>query len=225
MCRDFVAIVPAAAQPAAPFTLVEHRTGVDRWTSELAFDPATDHMTCSGAPWMYVSDGEKIFEIDTFDGWTTWESTVPGAGLIDLYREVALVRSGPNGETIVAVRRDDGIVLWEAPADSVGASLSWIGRLREDNAGVFTMNPLTGGTVQRVELAGADGAFDIVGVSDTRVVVAVGSVVTTYGMNDLGMAWEVDVGEVPDDFGVSHGYLVVRSGALLRGFGVGAQAG
>ena len=216
MCRDFVAIVPALAQPPAPFRLVDQRTGEERWSSEEPFDPLASHMTCSAAPWIYVSTGDHLTEIDSYDGWTTWETQVPGAGIVDLYREVALVRSGVNGETIVAVNREDGTVLWEAPAESVGASLSWIGRLRADAAGLMTMHPLTGETVQRVDPV---GAFDIVGISDTRVVVAVGSLLTAYGMNDLGTAWGIDVGGVPDDYGVSNGYLVVRSGTVMRGYG------
>ena len=126
------------------------------------------------------------------------------------------MRSGVNGETVVAVKREDGTVMWQAPADSVGASLSWTGRLREDAVGLMTLQPLTGQTVQRVDPA---GAFDIVGVSDTRVVVAVGSMITAYGMNDLGTAWQLDVGGTPDDYGVTNGYLVVRSGTNLRGYG------
>lgn len=223
MCRDFVAVVPAASEPAAPFTLVDHRTGVDRWTSDRTFDPSTDHMACSGAPWIYVSDGEQIYELDSLDGWTTWETPIPAAGVIDLYREVALVRAGTDDDTVVAVKREDGTVLWEAPAEQVGASLSWVGRLRQDSAGIFTMNPLTGDTVQRVELAGEGAGFDVVGVSDTRVVVAVGSLVTTFGMNDLGTAWQLDVGGDPDDFGVACGVLVVRSGSTLRGYAVAPQ--
>ena len=37
-------------------------------------------------------------------------------------------------------------------------------------------------------------------------------------MNDLGTAWELDVGEVPDELAVASGHLVVRSGAVLRGY-------
>ena len=234
MCRDFVALVPAASEPAAPFTLVEHRSGDERWTSDRRFDSATDHMACSGAPWIYVSDGEQIYELDSIDGWTTWETPIADAGVIDLYREVALVRSGAEADTVVAVKREDGTVLWDTPAGQIGASLSWIGRLRQDSAGIFTLNPLTGETVTRVDFddddfdggdTGADGAaFDVVGVSDTRVVVAVGSVVTTFGMNDLGTAWQLDVGGDPDDFGVARGVLVVRSGSNLRGYAVAPRA-
>ena len=219
MCRDFVAVVPAPSQPAAPFALVDHRSGDVRWRSESEFDPATDHITCSGAPWVYVSDGERLYELDSFDGWTTWETAVPDAGAVDLYREVALVTTGPDGGTITAVRREDGVMLWQLPAVQVGSSLSWIGRLREDATGLFTLHPLTGETVQRVDLAVSGGApFDVVGVSDTRVVVAVGTTITAFGMNDLGMAWQIDVGTIPDAFGVTNGYLVVRSGDVLRGF-------
>lgn len=222
MCRDFVAVVPGAGEPAAPFSLVDHRSGHVRWESTMPYDPATSHMACSGAPWIYVTDGERLYELESFDGWTTWETIVPDAVRVDLYREVALVRTGDGGETTTAVRREDGMVLWEAPSDSLGASLSWPGRLREDAAGLFTLHPLTGATVQRVDLAGAS-SFDVVGVSDTRVVVATGTTITAYGMNDLGVAWQLDVGVDPDDYGVTDGYLVVRSGEVLRGYTASAR--
>jgi hypothetical protein len=219
MCRDFVAVVPVAGEPAAPFSLVDHRTGRVRWESTMDFDPATSRMACSGAPWIYVTDGARLFELDSFDGWTTWETATPGSVGVDLYREVALVRSGLDGEVTTAVRRDDGVVLWEAPTDTLGEDLSWPGRLREDATGLFTLHPLTGATVQRVDLAGPGAApFRVVAVSDTRVVVASGTTVTAYGMNDLGMAWQLDVGTDLDDAGATHGYLVVRSGDHLRGY-------
>jgi outer membrane protein assembly factor BamB len=219
MCRDFVAVVPAGSDPAAPFSLVDHRSGRVRWTSEADFDPSTYDIACSGAPWIYVTDGERVYELDSLDGWTTWETAVPDADAVDLYREVALVTAGGDSGMITAVRRDDGVVLWQLPTADVGASLSWVGRLREDARGLFTLHPLTGETVQRVDLASETGStFDVVGVSDTRVVVAVGSVITAFGMNDLGVAWQLDVGGVPDDFGVSAGYLVVRTGGVLRGY-------
>ena len=219
MCRDFVAVVPAPSQPAAPFKVIDHRSGELRWQSESDFDPRTDSITCSGAPWIYVSNGERLYEMDAYDGWTTWETAIPGADEINLYREVALVETGPAGETVTAVRREDGAVLWQAPSASVGSSLSWVGRLREDATGLFTLHPLTGETVRRIDLAASGGApFHVVGVSDTRVVVAVGTTITAFGMNDLGMAWQLDVGSVPDDFGVANGYLVVRLGRLLRGY-------
>ena len=105
------------------------------------------------------------------------------------------MHTGASGELTTAVRREDGVVLWEASTISLGADLSWIGRLREDATGLFTLNPLTGATVQRVDLGGPGVApFQVVGVSDTRVVVVTGGTVTAYGMNDLGMAWQLEVG-------------------------------
>jgi hypothetical protein len=84
---------------------------------------------------------------------------------------------------------------------------------------LFTLHPLTGQTVQRVDFTGSGAMqFEVVGVSDTRVVVATGSIVTSYGMNDLGMAWQLDVGAQLDEVGVTDGYLVVRSGDVLRGY-------
>ena len=225
MCRDFVAVVPADGEPAAPFSLVDHRSGRVRWESTMDFDPTTGHMACSGAPWMYVTDGRWLYELESFDGWTTWETAAPGSVGVDLYREVALVQTGAGGELTTAVRREDGVVLWEAPTSTLGADLSWIGRLREDETGLFTLNPLTGATVQRVDLArpGA-AAFEVVGVSDTRVVVATGSTIIAYGMNDLGVAWQLEVGAT-DDVGVTDGYLVVRAGDRLRGYAAAPKAG
>jgi hypothetical protein len=38
-------------------------------------------------------------------------------------------------------------------------------------------------------------------------------------MNDLGTSWQLDVGGNPDEFAVGGGYLAVRAGPLLRGYG------
>jgi outer membrane protein assembly factor BamB len=226
MCRDFVAVVPSAGGPAAPFALVDHRTGRIRWESTMSYDPASSHMACSGAPWMYVTNSDRLYELDSFDGWTTWETAVPGVVGVDLYREVALVRTGADGALTTAVRREDGVVLWEAPTNTLGASLSWVGRLREDETGLFTLHPLTGQIVQRVDFTGSGAPqFEVVGVSDTRVVVATGSIVTAYGMNDLGVAWQLDVGAALDDVGVTDGYLVVRYGDVLRGYTAAPREG
>jgi hypothetical protein len=226
MCRDFVAVVPSTGETAAPFALVDHRTGRIRWESTMDYDPASSHMACSGAPWMYVTSGDRLYELDSLDGWTTWETAVPGVVGVDLYREVALVRTGVGGALTTAVRREDGVVLWEAPTNTLGASLSWIGRLREDATGLFTLHPLTGQTVQRVDFAGSGVLqFEVVGVSDTRVVVATAGIVTAYGMNDLGVAWQLDVGAEHDDVGVTDGYLVVRSGDVLRGYTAAPREG
>ena len=43
----------------------------------VPFDPATSDMACSAAPWIYVTDGERAYEFDSFDGWTNWETAVP----------------------------------------------------------------------------------------------------------------------------------------------------
>jgi hypothetical protein len=80
------------------------------------------------------------------------------------------------------------------------------------------LHPLTGEIVHHTSPE-PGLSFEIVASSDTRVVVASGSVVTAYGMNDLGTSWQLDVGGLPDEFGVSVGFLVVRSGAVLRGYG------
>ena len=226
MSRDFVAVVPSTGAAAAPFAHVDHRSGRIRGESTMAYDPASSHMACSGAPWMYVTAGDRLYELDSLDGWTTWETAVPGIVGVDLYREVALVRTGVDGALTTAVRREDGVVLWEAPTNTLGASLSWIGRLREDATGLFTLHPLTGQTVQRVDFTGSGALqFEVVGVSDTRVVVATGSIVTSYGMNDLGMAWQLDVGAELDEVGVTDGYLIARSGDVLRGYTAAPREG
>lgn len=220
MCRDFVVMVSGLDVAPAPFRLLDNRTGVERWASEDPFDPISDRMTCSAAPWIYVTDGMSVREIEVYGGFVTWRTMVADNDAIDLYREVALVGSGSD---VVALSRENGDRLWDAPADSIGLSVSWPGRLREDAEGLFTLDPLTGVTVRRVrpgDAATDGGEFRVFGVSDTRVVVAAGTILTTYGLNDLGVAWELDVGDRPDDAGVLAGHLVVRTGDSLRGYAV-----
>lgn len=220
-CRDMVILVPAAgAHPGGePFAVRDHYTGDVRWRSEFDFDPAVHEIACGFGPYVYTTDGTQAHEWDAFEGWLNWSAPVPNAGAIEIYREVALIRSGVNGETVVAVERETGEVLWELPAEQVGTTVSLVGRLREDASGVFTLHPFTGDVVNQVSPSTVGGAFEVVGASETRVVVAVGGVVTTYGMSDLGISWQLDVGGDPQDFGVSAGFLVVRDGDALRGYG------
>ncbi len=158
-----------------------------------------------------------MHEWDALSGWLNWSVAIAEAGDIEIYREVALVRSGADAETIVAVERETGEVLWERPTAEVGTAVSVIGRVREDSSGVFTLHPLTGDIVNHTSLTPGT-SFEIVASSDTRVVVAAGSVVTAYGMNDLGTSWQLDVSGTPDEFAVSAGHLVVRTGPELRGY-------
>ena len=216
-CRDIVIVVAARSDESGdePFVVLDHRTGEERWTSEEPFDPVVDEITCGYGPFVYTTDADELHEWDAYSGWINWSAPVAEPGDIEVYREVVLVRSGAAAETIVAVDRETGEILWERPAAEVGAPVSIVGRVRRDSTGVFTLHPLSGTIVNHTEPA---TSFEIVTSSDTRVVVANGDVVTSYGMNDLGTAWELDVGEVPDELAVASGHLVVRSGAVLRGY-------
>ena len=220
-CRDIVVLVAA-----------DHRPDGDRARSSSSITtPArsdgratrrsireSDEITCGFGPFVYTADGSSRHAsgMPTAAG-STGRRRSPEAGDIELYREVALVRSGADAGTIVAVERETGEVLWARPAAEVGTLVSIIGRVREDAAGVFTLLPLTGDIVNHTALAPGT-SFEVVDSSDTRVVVATGSVVTAYGMNDLGTSWQLDVGGVPDEFAVGAGHLVVRAGSVLRGY-------
>jgi outer membrane protein assembly factor BamB len=218
-CRDIAIVVAPIGDETGdqPFVVVDHRTGEQRWTSELPFDPRNEAITCGYGPFVYTTDGDELHEWDALSGWLNWSVPIAEAGDIEVYREVALVRSGADGQTIVAVERETGEVLWERSAAEVGTAVSIIGRVREDLSGVFTLHPLTGDIVNHTSLT-TGTAFEIVASSDTRVVVATDSVVTAYGMNDLGTSWQLDVGGSPDEFAVAAGHLAVRSGADLRGY-------
>jgi outer membrane protein assembly factor BamB len=218
-CRDIVVVVAPAGDVSRtqPFAVLDHYSGEERWNSDEPFDPRTDEVTCGFGAYIYTTDGDTLREWDAYSGWINWTTPVAGAGAIEVYREVALVRSGEMAENIVAVERETGDLRWELPATEVGTAVSVIGRVREDADGVFTLLPLTGDIVNHI--SPTPGApFEVVASSDTRVVVASGSIVTAYGMNDLGIAWQLDVGGAPDDFDVADGYLVTRTGSLLRGY-------
>jgi outer membrane protein assembly factor BamB len=218
-CRDIVIVVAPNGDDtgATPFVVFDHRTGAERWTSPEPFDPREDEITCGFGPFVYSTDGDELHEWDALSGWLNWSVAIAEAGDIEIYREVALVRSGADAETIVAVERETGEVLWERPTAEVGTAVSVIGRVREDSSGVFTLHPLTGDIVNHTSLTPGT-SFEIVASSDTRVVVAAGSLVTAYGMNDLGTSWQLDVSGAPDEFAVSAGHLVVRTGPELRGY-------
>jgi outer membrane protein assembly factor BamB len=219
LCRDIVIVVTAKADETGhePYRVLDHRTGEERWTSAEAFDTRNDHITCGYGPYVYTTDGRQVHEWDAYSGWLNWSADVPGAGEVEIYREVVLVRSGDGGNTIVAIERDTGNKRWERPAGEVGTLVSIIGRVREDSTGVFTLHPLSGEIVNHTSHLPST-AFDVVASSDTRLVVATGSVVTAYGMNDLGVSWQLDVGGNPDDFDVTAGHLLVRTGSVLRAY-------
>jgi outer membrane protein assembly factor BamB len=218
-CRDIVVIVAPLADESTtqPFVVVDHYSGEERWTSDEAFDPRTDEVTCGFGAFIYTTDGDSLREWDAYTGWINWTTPIEGAGDVEVYREVALVHSGASAENVVAVERETGDVRWDRPVAEVGTAVSVIGRVREDAGGVFTLLPLTGDIVNHTS-ATSEAPFDVIASSDTRVVVASGSVVTAYGMNDLGIAWELDVGAVPNEFDVAEGNLVVRTGSILRGY-------
>lgn len=219
VCRDIVIVVTAKADETGddPYRVLDHRTGEERWVSSEKFDTRSDHITCGYGPFVYTSDGHRVQEWDAYSGWLNWSADVEGADEIEIYREVVLVHAGDAAETIVAIERDTGNKLWERPAAEVGSLVSLIGRVREDSTGVFTLHPLSGEIVNHTSLPPAT-AFEVVTSSDTRLVVATGSVVTAYGMNDLGVSWQLEVGGNPDEFGVIDGHLLVRTGPVLRGY-------
>jgi outer membrane protein assembly factor BamB len=218
-CRDIVIVVAAkeTSTGSEPFVVLDHRSGEERWTSDAEFDTRRDEITCGYGPWVYSTHGGELHEWEATTGWPTWSVPIADAGDIEIYLDVVLVRSGAAGDTIVAVERETGEVRWERPLDEVGTVVSLIGRVREDATGIFTLHPLTGDIVNHTAQPG-DGAFEVVGSSDTRLVVVGGSTVTTYGMNDLGTSWQLDVGTEPDEIGVTAGHLVVRSGPVLRAY-------
>lgn len=218
-CRDIVVIVAPVGDDSRtqPFAVLDHYSGEERWTSDEPFDPRTDEVTCGFGAFIYTTDGDSLREWDAYSGWINWTTPVADAGAVEVYREVALVRSGAAAENVVAVERETGEVLWERPAAEVGTAVSVVGRLREDADGVFTLLPLTGDIVNHTSPT-SEAPFEVVASSDTRVVVSSGSTVTAYGMNDLGTAWQLDVGGAPDEFDVADGYLVTRTGPSLRGY-------
>jgi outer membrane protein assembly factor BamB len=219
LCRDIVVVVAAKADETGhePYRVLDHRTGEERWTSGETFDTRRDDITCGYGPFVYTTDGHQVHEWDAHSGWLNWSANIDGAGAVEIYRDVVLVASGDTGSTIVAVERDTGNIMWERPAAEVGTLVSIIGRVREDSTGVFTLHPLSGQIVNHTSLAPAT-TFEVIASSDTRLVVATGSVVTAYGMNDLGVSWQLDVGGSPDEFGVTSGRLFVRTGPALRGY-------
>lgn len=207
----------AAGQEPTQFAVTEQRTGELRWTSDYIADWTALDIECGG-PWVYTSDGVTVTEYDANDGRVDWQATVEGAGLIELYRDVALV-STAGGTTTVAVGREEGDVLWNMPADQVGRVVSSAVRLRQDATGVlFTMHPLTGTVSSHMPPVPQGAKPEVVGLSDTRVVIAMGTQVTTYGLNDLGVAWSLDLAAQPDEIGVSDEFLIVRTGATLVGY-------
>lgn len=221
VCRDIVIVVTPTHDEARakPFAVLDHRSGEVRWRSPGSFDPRSAEIACGNEPFVYTTDGEHLEERSAYDGWLTWSTPVTDAGPIEIYREVVLVWSGAAGETVTAVERETGNMLWELPAVQVGRPVSIVGRLRADATGVFVLHPFSGEVVTQTDPSAPGAPFRVVAVSDTRVVVASGSLVTTYGLNDLGTSWQLDVGAQPDDIQVSSGYLVVRTGGTLRGYG------
>ena len=72
---------------------------------------ASDEITCGYGPFVYTTDGDALHEWDALSGWLNWSVPIAEPGDIEVYREVALVRSGADAETIVAVERETGEVL------------------------------------------------------------------------------------------------------------------
>jgi outer membrane protein assembly factor BamB len=216
-CGDYVVVLPrAAADGEVGFVVLDEHTGDERWTGRPRADWSRVDVTCGG-PWIYVSDQTSISEYDAAGGHRDWNAPTEDAGAIELYGPVALVRS-PDGASTAAIDRDDGSLLWTLPSDEVGWPVYARAHLRRDDTGsLFVMHPQTGNVASRIEGAAGDKPV-VAGVSETRVATVVGSTVTTYGVRDLGVAWALDVGGMPDEVGVADEVLVVRHGSTLTGY-------
>lgn len=224
VCRDIVVLVSAAGTPPRPFEVVEHHTGVTRWSGEEPFDPMTDMLRCNG-PWLYTTDREALTEWDSVVGWLNWETPIDGgATAVEIYRDVALV-SGSADDTVTAVKRETGEVVWSQPADVLGAVVSTRARLRRDDSTVFVVPPLTGEVTDRIELPDGGDSVRFVAASECRLVVAAGPTVTTFGVRDLVETWSLVLEETPGDIGVASGTLVVRLGDRVLGYRSPADAG
>ena len=212
-CGDYVVAFTPMSDGEA-FSVLDQHTGDERWTSDSRSDWTGVDVTCGGR-WVYMSDGESVRQVEAVDGALDWETPVANAGALELFGEVALVRS-TDGATTIGVEREEGAVLWTRPSAEVGYLVSAPARLRRDSRGaLFVMHARSGNVARRMP-AGTQGDKPVVvGVSDTRVVTTVGSVVTTYGLHDLGVAWTLDVGGRPDEVGVADEALVVRSGSTI----------
>jgi hypothetical protein len=211
-----VVLPRAAADGEVGFVVLDEHTGDERWTGRPRADWSRVDVTCGG-PWIYVSDQTSISEYDAAGGHRDWNAPTEDAGAIELYGPVALVRS-PDGASTAAIDRDDGSLLWTLPSDEVGWPVYARAHLRRDDTGsLFVMHPQTGNVASRIEGAAGDKPV-VAGVSETRVATVVGSTVTTYGVRDLGVAWALDVGGMPDEVGVADEVLVVRDGSTLSGY-------
>jgi hypothetical protein len=223
ICRDIVVLVPRPRSDPAPYRVVEQHTGEERWYSRDDYDATTGDLACGGQ-FVYSTDGSQLRAYHAPTGWTEWVAELPdGAGAIELYREVALVAATDGTGEVTAVDREHGDVLWSLPGADLGDLVSSQLRLRRDDTGVFTLHPPNGVVVHRLDpAAAADGVagddIEVVGLSDTRIVVASPRAVATYGVNDLGLAWSLDLNAPPDDVVVSDGTLVVRTGDRLAGY-------
>lgn len=213
VCRDFVVTSTVGESDTVLFRVLDHLTGDLRWR-HTANDTPVSFVTCSGG-WVYTTDGQYLNEYESADGWPTWEAPIDGAGQVEVFREAAIVQTGSDGTT-VAIDRRDGEPLWESTLDELGEPWSVAGRLRENADGLFTFDPISGNIASRVASPpDPTSPSTIAGISDTRVVVGNGSFVTTYGLNDLGVAWQIDLGAVPDGLAVSAERLAVLTGATL----------
>lgn len=217
VCRDIVVLVPAVGATPQPFRVVEHHTGVTRWEGEEPFDPVSDMLRCSGA-WLYTTNGDTLTEWDSVVGWLNWETPITGGAVaVELYRDVALV-TGSADDTVTAVKRETGEIVWSQPADVLGTLVSARARLRRDEATVFVVSPMTGAVVDRIDLPDGGAAVRFVAASECRLVVAAGPVVVTYGVRDLAETWSLHLEDTPGDVGIESGTLVVRLDDRLVGY-------
>jgi outer membrane protein assembly factor BamB len=213
VCRDLVVVVERGT--TAPFRVLDQHTGEERWRSDDEFDHREDALTCGGW-WIYIADGEHLTAYDTPTGFTFFQADAAGHEL-ELYREMALVTLADGSGDVVAVDRLTGFVAWQRPLADIGSVVSATGRLRRGGADLLTVDTHSGNVVNRLSpLPGQ--ALAVVALSETRVTVSSGSTVATYGLSDLGRAWDVDLGAVADEVAVGGEVLVARFGGRLVAF-------
>lgn len=205
-------VVLAGRDDVSGLTIVDHRTGVERAVTDHVFDPATDTVGCWGLR-LYVAAEGELSLYSAADGWLEWSVVLSEAPSdIEYFGRVVLVTNATQTMT-QAFDRDEGLLLWEAPPTSLGVVVSSFDRVRADRGGFFLVDPYSGQSIAR---SAGDGQY--VGFTGNRMVVFDGSVITAYGVADLGEAWRLELDEPIDDVSVHGDLLVTRSGSELRAY-------
>lgn len=210
VCRDIVIVVERGR--SAPFRVLDQRTGDERWRSDDDFDHRTSALKCGGW-WIYTVDGEHLTAYDAPTGFTFFQADAAGDEL-ELYREVALVPLDDGSGEVIAVNRLTGFTAWQRPLAEIGSVVSAAGRLRREGADLLTVDTHSGSVVNRLSPPPGQ-ALAVAALSEGRVTISSGTVVATYGLADLGRAWQLDLGAAADDVVASDEVLVARFGGRL----------